>query len=203
MTIPISKRKLYPLWHGRKKRTGNQDREAQANLYNGFTILEIMVALAITGISISIFFSLIGNSSRLRGRIDEHTKQVLLARNKTEEAFLGILEKNYIIGDEKRLYEGKTKDGIQWKVTENSNNNDEEIKVDTGFMLLKDKKGDNTKLSLPKGVILLNTEVGVINIDTVFFTGESTDELSDPDSEGLTEDEKTDRTSIVDDDDLE
>ncbi|MDO8142126.1 MAG: type II secretion system protein, partial [Candidatus Brocadiales bacterium] len=89
---------------------------------NGFTILEVMVALAIVGISVGIFFGLIGNSSRLRGKMDEHSKLLLLARTKTEEAFLGILgKKNKKLNGElkeEKTFEGTTKEGIQWKVSE-------------------------------------------------------------------------------------
>ncbi|MBI5677119.1 MAG: type II secretion system protein, partial [Planctomycetes bacterium] len=92
-------------------------RSIEAEYENGFTILEVMVALAIVGISIGIFFGLIGNSSKLRGKIDEHTKLLLLARTKTEEAFLGILGKKYEKLNEEKTFEGVTKDGVQWKVS--------------------------------------------------------------------------------------
>ena len=49
-------------------------RNTKTNNKTGFTILEVMVALAIVGISIGIFFSIIGNSSRLREKIDRHTE---------------------------------------------------------------------------------------------------------------------------------
>jgi prepilin-type N-terminal cleavage/methylation domain-containing protein len=147
--------------------------ESPLNSLKGFTILEIMVALAIMGISLSIFFSLIGNSSRLRGRIDEHTKLASLARTKTEEAFLGILEGNYTAMGEKNIFEGKTKDNIQWKITE-STKSKEEKKIGASTIPLRRKNPDDdcTLLSLPEGIVLVNTQVGVINIDTIVFFGE-------------------------------
>ena len=87
------KRKLLHLWWSERNRKFECDLRPYPNFQTGFTILEVMVALAIVGISIGIFFGLIGNSSRLRGKIDDHTKLVLFARTKTEEAFLGILGK--------------------------------------------------------------------------------------------------------------
>lgn len=139
---------------------------------NAFTILEVMVALAIVGISIGIFFSLIGNSSRLRDKIDRHTKLLLLSRTKTEEAFLGILGKKYVKLNEEKTFEGTTKDGIPWKISEIDKYKKafEKIKLDG-----VDQEESFTELP-PKGTTLLSISVEGINIETIFFPKESKDD---------------------------
>lgn len=191
MILPLFIKKFSYQWNNRRNRL---------NPYSGFpnegfTILEIMVAMAIMGIAISIFFSLIGSSSKLRGRVDEHAKLVFLARTKTEEAFLGLFEKNYTSMDEKKIFEGKTKDGIQWKVTENSKKDVNEVrKINTGPMFLSKENKNDVVSPLPQGVVLISTQIGVITIDTAFIS----DDESAPDKSML-EDEKEKRKSIRDD----
>ncbi len=144
---------------------------------NGFTILEVMVALAIVGISIGIFFGLIGNSSRLRGKIDDHTKLVLFARTKTEEAFLGILGKKYMKLNEEKTFEGVTKDGIQWKVTQVDKYKEAKKKI-----TMDASNEDESDVELPpKGTTMLITHVEGININTIFFAEEL--EIDENDSE--------------------
>ena len=127
---------------------------------SGFTILEVMVALAIIGIAIGVFFSLIGNSSRLRGKIDRHSELLLLARTKTEEAFLGILDKKHIGLSGKKSFEGTTKDGVQWNISETDTQKESE------------ENKDNRELT-PEGVALVSTSVEGINISTIIFSKES------------------------------
>lgn len=142
---------------------------------NGFTILEVMVALAIVGISIGIFFGLIGNSSKLRGKIDEHTKIVLLARTKTEEAFLGILGKKYAKLNEEKTFEGVTKDGVPWKVSQVDKYKEARKKI-----TMEASNEDESDVELPpKGTTALSIHVGGININTVFFTEESEEDEND------------------------
>lgn len=143
---------------------------------NGFTILEVMVALAIMGISIGIFFGLIGNSSKLRGKIDEHTKIVLLARTKTEEAFLGILGKKYAKLNEEKTFEGVTKDGAQWKVSQVDKYKESQKKI--SIMNISDVDESDIELP-PKGTTMLSTHVEGININTIFFTEESEEDEND------------------------
>ena len=136
---------------------------------NGFTILEVMVALAIVGISIGIFFGLIGNSSKLRGKIDEHTKLLLFARTKTEEAFLGILGKEYKKLNEEKTFEGVTKDGVQWKVLQIDKYKEAKKKINI------DASSENeSEVGLPpKGTKMLSTYVEGININTIYFSEKS------------------------------
>jgi len=146
---------------------------------NGFTILEVMVALAIMGISIGIFFGLIGNSSRLRGKIDEHTKLLLLARTKTEEAFLGILGKKHIKLNEKKTFEGISKDGVPWKVSEIDKYTEARDKISLNT---KDIDESYTEVP-PKGTTLLSILVGGISIETILFSEES-EGVSDAEDSG-------------------
>lgn len=143
-------------------------RNTKTNNKTGFTILEVMVALAIVGISIGIFFSIIGNSSRLREKIDRHTELLLLARTKTEEALLGILGEKKIKGNEGNIFEGMTKDGVQWRVSEVDKYKEAKDKISLNM-----KHVDEDLIEVPpKGTLLLSTLVGGISIETIFFSEE-------------------------------
>jgi len=150
-------------------------RNIEAEYKNGFTILEVMVAMAIIGISIGIFFGLIGNSSRLRGKIDEHSKWLLLARTKTEEAFLGILGKKYEKLNEEKTFEGVTKDGVPWKVSQVDKYKEARKKI-----TMEALEEDESDIELPpKGTTTLSIHVEGININTVFFAEESEEDEND------------------------
>ena len=146
--------------------------------HGGFTILEVMVALAIMGVAVAIFFNIIGNSSKLRGRIDEHAAMVVLARTKTEEAFLGVLGDPNVVMTEKSVFEGATKDGVKWKVsaTEKTETKPEEadeemtVKMEKMEKISKDK--DEEILPLIK-ISQLNTQVDAISIDTIVLSRQS------------------------------
>lgn len=147
---------------------------------NGFTILEVMVALAIVGVSMGIFFSLIGNSSRLREKIDRHAEVLLFARTKTEEALLSVLGKKYEKGDMEKTFEGLTKDGVPWKVSEVNKYKEARDVIDL-YGMATDK--DSPEIP-PKGTTLLSTLVGGIRIETIFFAEESdSSEASESESE--------------------
>ena len=148
-----------------------------------------MVALAIVGISIGIFFGLIGNSSKLREKIDDHTKLVLLARTKTEEAFLGILGKKYKELNEEKTFEGVTKDGVQWKVTQVDKYKEAGKKIN---MDASNEDESNVRLP-PKGTTTLSTHVEGININTIFFAKAS--EIDENDTEESDVDENDGRKS--------
>lgn len=138
------------------------------NKKKGFTILEVMVAMAIVGVSIGIFFSLVGNSLRLRGKIDDHTKSLLLARTKTEESFLGILGDRYRKLDEKRIYKDTVYripggNGLPWEVLEVDVHKEAKRKATVNRLT-----GQIYNVTLPpKGVIMIDTQVEGINVDTV------------------------------------
>jgi len=138
----------------------------------GFTLLEVMVALAIIGISIGIFFSMVGNSSRIRGKIDDHAKSLLLARTKTEESFLGILDVIPLKQNEKTIYESTTANGIKWKVLEI-----DKYKEATMELMNVGLNGDaEIELQLPpEGFVVVNTDVEGIKIDTASFVEQKED----------------------------
>ncbi|HHT9144797.1 MAG: prepilin-type N-terminal cleavage/methylation domain-containing protein [Candidatus Brocadiaceae bacterium] len=174
-------RKLLHLWWGERNRKFECGLRSYPNFQTGFTILEVMVALAIMGISIGIFFGLVGNSSKLRGKIDEHTKIVLLARTKTEEAFLGILGKKYAKLNEEKTFEGVTKDGVQWKISQVDKYKEARKKI-----TMDASNEDESDVELPpKGTTMLSTHVEGININTIFFVEES--EEDENDTEGSVE----------------
>ena len=158
---------------------------------NGFTILEVMVALVIVGISIGIFFSLIGNSSRLREKIDRHSELLLLARTKTEEALLGILKDAHQMNDTGKTFEGITKDGATWRVYEVDKYKEAMDKIDP-----HSNSTEESSVEIPpEGTTLLSTLVGGISIETIFFPGASEgrhaeeESKADENTEGSTEEE--------------
>lgn len=159
---------------------GNPKHLFMVNRQAGFTILEVMVALAIIGISIGIFFGMIGNSARLREKIDVHARSLLLARCKTEEALLGILKKKPEKQEEKKIFAGTSKDGVAWKVTQTDKYKEikQKNKMD-GITQARDKRAREVP---PKNTMLLSIYVEGINIDTLCFReekdeeGESTDD---------------------------
>ncbi|MBI5306921.1 MAG: type II secretion system protein [Planctomycetes bacterium] len=148
----------------------------------GFTILEVMVALVIMGISIGVFFSLIGNSARLRGKINDHSKLLFLAGTKAEEAFLGLLEKNYTGAKENRTAGGTTKEGIPWKVCEVKSPEPEKGKA---FPITVSKTED-TALFLPHGIKLLTIQVEGIIIDTISIDDDESAENEENEEEAIT-----------------
>ena len=139
---------------------------------HGFTILEVMVALVIMGISIGVFFSLIGNSARLRGKINEHAKLLFLAGAKSEEAFLGLFEKDFTGSGGKRTAAGRTKEGVPWKVCEVKSPEPEKGKV----FPVTARKTEATELFLPQGIKLLTIQVEGITIDTIAIDDNVSDE---------------------------
>ncbi len=177
--------------HKDKKRIKLKMLKPYKNPFEGFTILEVMVALAIVGISIGIFFGLIGNSSRLRDKIDRHTEQLLIARSKTEEAFLGILGKKYVKLEGKKTFEGTTKDGVPWKVTETNKYKEARKKINISSL-----DADEKRIELPpKGTTVLNVLVEGIDIETIFFPQEDKEESlleKDKDTDDMEEDEYED-----------
>ncbi|MDR4508807.1 MAG: prepilin-type N-terminal cleavage/methylation domain-containing protein [Candidatus Brocadiaceae bacterium] len=146
----------------------------------GFTLLEVMVTLAIVGISLGIFFNLIGNSARLKGKMDSHAKSLLFARLKTEEAFLGILGEQFIPLNERKVYKGITKDGVQWEVVEIDTLKEFKQKLLVDPVFMEKSLINNTP---PGGIISLRTHIEGININTLFFSDTEEDSASELDRE--------------------
>ncbi|MGR3218574.1 MAG: PulJ/GspJ family protein, partial [Candidatus Anammoxibacter sp.] len=74
---------------------------------SGFTMIEVMVALAIVSISLGVFISILGNSMQMRWKMEDHAKNVVTARVIAEKFSLGLLEDDL---------EGETEDGISWEI---------------------------------------------------------------------------------------
>lgn len=83
----------------------------------GFTILEVIVALVIVGISITAFVRLLGDSSMLRSRVDDYDNRLEVAVIKTEQVFLGLLDSSLSHDDGKNVLEGRIADrDINWRI---------------------------------------------------------------------------------------
>ncbi len=86
---------------------------------SGFTILEVIISLVIVSISLVIFIKLLGNSSMLRAKVNDHDDRLDVAISKTEQTFLGLLDNNSTQGGNERVLSGKTSDkGINWRIEE-------------------------------------------------------------------------------------
>jgi len=87
----------------------------------GFTILEIMVALAIVGISMTIFVRLLGNSAMIRGKINDYDERVEIAVSKAEHSFLGLIEGGFGLDYNKNTIQGRVEgSGINWRLEDES-----------------------------------------------------------------------------------
>jgi prepilin-type N-terminal cleavage/methylation domain-containing protein len=84
---------------------------------SGFTILEVMVALVIVGVSVTTFVRLLGNSSMLRAKVNDYDERLDVAILKTEQTFLGLLEEGSAQGNDKKVLRGKIADrDINWRI---------------------------------------------------------------------------------------
>ncbi len=84
---------------------------------SGFTILEVIVALVIVGISVTAFVRLLGNSSMLRAKVNDYDERLDVAILKTEQTFLGVLEGFSALGSGNNVLSGKIADrDINWRI---------------------------------------------------------------------------------------
>ena len=87
----------------------------------GFTIIEVIVALAIVGISVTIFVRLLGSSAMLRGKMNNYDERLEIAVTKTEQSFLGLIETGFDLDNNKNIVQGKIKGrDINWRLEEES-----------------------------------------------------------------------------------
>lgn len=95
-------------------------RYKQSTKDGGFTVLEVIVALVIVGVSITMFVRLLGNSSMLRAKVNDYDERLDIAISKTEQTFLGLLGGGSVQGgDGNRILQGKIEDkGINWRIEE-------------------------------------------------------------------------------------
>ncbi|MBT3879538.1 MAG: type II secretion system protein [Candidatus Scalindua sp.] len=87
----------------------------------GFTIIEVIVALVIVGVSITMFVRLLGSSAMLRGKINEYDARLEVAVAKAELSFLGLVETGFDLDNNKNIIEGKIEGkDINWRLEEES-----------------------------------------------------------------------------------
>jgi prepilin-type N-terminal cleavage/methylation domain-containing protein len=83
----------------------------------GFTIIEVIVALIIVGISITMFVRLLGNSAMLRGKINDYDERMEIAVEKAEQSFLGLIEAGLDLDNDKNIIQGKIEErDINWRL---------------------------------------------------------------------------------------
>ncbi|MDR4505908.1 MAG: type II secretion system GspH family protein [Candidatus Scalindua sp.] len=103
------------------------------NSSRGFTILEVIVSLIIVAVSLTAFIQLLGNSTHLRVKINDHHDRLNVAVTKAEEAFLGLLDGSGIKGADKNSWQGTIQDtGITWRVEEEKEEKDDSNTGDGG-----------------------------------------------------------------------
>ncbi len=84
---------------------------------SGFTILEVIVALVIVGVSVTTFVRLLGNSSMLRAKVNDYDERLDVAILKAEQTFLGVIEDVSVQDNGKDVLMGKIADrDINWRI---------------------------------------------------------------------------------------
>ncbi len=87
----------------------------------GFTIIEVIVALIIVGVSITMFVRLLGNSAMLRGKINDYDERLEIAVVKAEQSFLGLMEAGFDLDNDKNIIQGKIEGrDINWRIEDES-----------------------------------------------------------------------------------
>ncbi len=83
----------------------------------GFTIIEVIVALIIVGVSITMFVRLLGNSAMLRGKLNDYDERLEIAVVKAEQSFLGLVEAGLNLDNDKNIIQGKIEGrDISWRL---------------------------------------------------------------------------------------
>ncbi len=84
---------------------------------SGFTILEVIVALVIVGVSITAFVRILGNSSMLRTKVNDYDERLDVAILKTEQTLLGVIKDLPDQDNGKKALSGKIADrDINWRI---------------------------------------------------------------------------------------
>jgi prepilin-type N-terminal cleavage/methylation domain-containing protein len=87
----------------------------------GFTIIEVIVALVIVGVSITMFVRLLGNSAMLRGKLNDYDERMEIAVVKAEQSFLGLIEAGFDLDNDKNIIRGKIEGrDINWRIEDES-----------------------------------------------------------------------------------
>ncbi|MFV1974288.1 MAG: type II secretion system protein [Candidatus Scalindua sp.] len=87
----------------------------------GFTIIEVIVALVIVGVTITMFVRLLGNSAMLRGKLNDYDEKLEIAVLKGEQSFLGLIEAGFDLDNDKNIIQGKIEGrDINWRIEDES-----------------------------------------------------------------------------------
>lgn len=87
----------------------------------GFTIIEVIVALVIVGVTITMFVRLLGNSAMLRGKLNDYDERLEIAVVKAEQSFLGLIEAGFDLDNDKNIIQGKIEGrDINWRIEDES-----------------------------------------------------------------------------------
>ena len=88
----------------------------------GFTILEVIVALVIVGVSITMFIGLLGHSAKLRSKVNDYDERLNIAITKAEHGFRGLVEGSSTVPDnDKSVLKGRITDtDINWQIVDES-----------------------------------------------------------------------------------
>ncbi len=89
---------------------------------SGFTILEVIVALVIVGVSITMFIGLLGHSAKLRSKVNDYDERLNIAITKAEYGFLGLVEGSAtVLNDDRNLIKGRIEGtDIDWHIEDES-----------------------------------------------------------------------------------
>lgn len=83
----------------------------------GFTIIEVIVALVIVGVTITMFVRLLGSSAMLRGKMNNYDERLEIAVTKSEQSFLGLIEAGFDLSNDKNVIKGKVEGrDINWRL---------------------------------------------------------------------------------------
>ncbi len=83
----------------------------------GFTIIEVIIALVIVGVSVTIFIRLLGSSAMLRGKVNNYDERVEIAVTKAEQSFLGLIKTGFDLDNNKNIVRGKIEGrDINWRL---------------------------------------------------------------------------------------
>ena len=87
----------------------------------GFTIIEVIVALVIVGVTITMFVRLLGSSAMLRGKMNNYDERLEIAVTKSEQSFLGLIEAGFDLSNDKNVIQGKIEGrDINWRLEDKS-----------------------------------------------------------------------------------
>lgn len=87
----------------------------------GFTIIEVIVALVIVGVTITMFVRLLGSSAMLRGKMNNYDERLEIAVTKSEQSFLGLIEAGFDLSNDKNVIQGKIEGrNINWRLEDKS-----------------------------------------------------------------------------------